>query len=198
VSGRRELLSVALQHGNAFLRGFQAATLKPADFFGDDDVLYLMEDMATGEIRASILWEWLHSTSTRSARMARGSPRTSISPPASLLAPSSMPGSLIQRYTYGKFATYPALPPETERRVFRRHERASSAASGGDCPGCIPGETLPVATATWPSPAVSVMVTTYTPAAPATAQSMRVIRSQRMRRRRDTAIAMTTVFQKAP
>ena len=38
----------------------QAAALKPADFFGDDDVLYLMEDMATGEIRASILHEWLH------------------------------------------------------------------------------------------------------------------------------------------
>ena len=43
-----------------FLRGFQAAALKPADFFGNDDVLYLMEDMATGEIRLSILWEWLH------------------------------------------------------------------------------------------------------------------------------------------
>ncbi len=38
----------------------QAAALKPADFFGNDDVLYLMEDMATGEIRVSILWEWLH------------------------------------------------------------------------------------------------------------------------------------------
>ena len=38
----------------------QAAALKPADFFGDDNVLYLMEDMATGEIRLSILWEWLH------------------------------------------------------------------------------------------------------------------------------------------
>ena len=34
--------------------------MKPADFFGNDDVLYLMEDMATGEIRLSILWEWLH------------------------------------------------------------------------------------------------------------------------------------------
>ena len=40
--------------------GFQAAALKPADFFGNDDVLYLMEDMATGEIRLSILWEWIH------------------------------------------------------------------------------------------------------------------------------------------
>jgi malate synthase len=60
VRGARNLLSVALQYGNAFLRGFQAAALKPADFFGDDDVLYLMEDMATGEIRLSILWEWLH------------------------------------------------------------------------------------------------------------------------------------------
>ena len=60
VRGARDLLSVALQYGNAFGRGYQAAALKPADFFGDDDVLYLMEDMATGEIRLSILWEWLH------------------------------------------------------------------------------------------------------------------------------------------
>ena len=60
VAGARDLLSVALQYGNAFGRGFQAAALKPADFFGNDDVLYLMEDMATGEIRLSILWEWLH------------------------------------------------------------------------------------------------------------------------------------------
>jgi malate synthase len=60
VRGARDLLSVALQYGNAFGRGFQAAALKPADFFGNDDVLYLMEDMATGEIRLSILWEWCH------------------------------------------------------------------------------------------------------------------------------------------
>jgi malate synthase len=60
VRGARDLLSVALQYGNAFGRGFQAAALKPAEFFGNDDVLYLMEDMATGEIRLSILWEWLH------------------------------------------------------------------------------------------------------------------------------------------
>jgi len=60
VRGARDLLSVALQYGNAFGRGFQAAALKAADFFGNDDVLYLMEDMATGEIRLSILWEWLH------------------------------------------------------------------------------------------------------------------------------------------
>src|SRR5271165_3026294 len=60
IRGARDLLSVALQYGNAFGEGFQAAALKPADCFGDDDVLYLMEDMATGEIRLSILWEWLH------------------------------------------------------------------------------------------------------------------------------------------
>src|SRR5262249_38480147 len=46
--------------GNAFGQGLQAAALKPADFFGSDDVLYLMEDMATGEIRLSIVWEWIH------------------------------------------------------------------------------------------------------------------------------------------
>jgi malate synthase len=62
VRGARDLLSVALQYGNAFGQGMQAAALKPADFFGDDDVLYLMEDMATGEIRLSILWEWLHKS----------------------------------------------------------------------------------------------------------------------------------------
>lgn len=60
VRGARDLLSVALQYGNAFLNGLQAAALKPADYFGNDDILYLMEDMATGEIRLSILWEWLH------------------------------------------------------------------------------------------------------------------------------------------
>ena len=60
IRGARNLISVALQYGNAFLQGFQAAALKPADFFGDDDVLYLMEDMATGEIRVSVLWEWIH------------------------------------------------------------------------------------------------------------------------------------------
>jgi malate synthase len=60
VRGARDLLSVAVQYGNAFEQGFQAAALKPADFFGDDNELYLMEDMATGEIRVSILWEWLH------------------------------------------------------------------------------------------------------------------------------------------
>jgi malate synthase len=60
IRGARDLMSVAIQYGNAFGQGMQAAALKPADFFGNDDVLYLMEDMATGEIRLSILWEWLH------------------------------------------------------------------------------------------------------------------------------------------
>jgi malate synthase len=67
VRGARDLLSVALQYGNAFGQGFQAAALKPADFFGNDDVLYLMEDMATGEIRLSILWEWLHKRASLTA-----------------------------------------------------------------------------------------------------------------------------------
>jgi malate synthase len=64
VRGARDLASVAIQYGNAFGQGLQAAALKPADFFGNDDVLYLMEDMATGEIRLSILWEWLHKHAT--------------------------------------------------------------------------------------------------------------------------------------
>jgi malate synthase len=76
VRGARDLLSVAIQYANAFSQGFQAAALKPADFFGDADVLYLMEDMATGEIRVSILWEWLHKraalTDTDSSGVAAG------------------------------------------------------------------------------------------------------------------------------
>jgi malate synthase len=67
IRGARDLLSVALQYGNAFGQGLQAAALKPADFFGNEDVLYLMEDMATGEIRLSILWEWLHKNATLTA-----------------------------------------------------------------------------------------------------------------------------------
>jgi malate synthase len=67
VRGARDLLSVALQYGNAFGQGLQAAALKPADYFGNDDVLYLMEDMATGEIRISILWEWLHKNASLTA-----------------------------------------------------------------------------------------------------------------------------------
>jgi malate synthase len=67
VRGARDLMSVALQYGNAFLVGLQAAALKPADYFGNDDVLYLMEDMATGEIRLSILWEWLHKNASFTA-----------------------------------------------------------------------------------------------------------------------------------
>jgi malate synthase len=67
IRGARDLLSVALQYGNAFGQGLQAAALKPADFFGNDDVLYLMEDMATGEIRLSILWEWIHKRASLTA-----------------------------------------------------------------------------------------------------------------------------------
>jgi malate synthase len=72
VRGARDLLSVALQYGNAFGQGMQAAALKAADFFGNDDVLYLMEDMATGEIRLSILWEWLH----KGAQLTADDPET--------------------------------------------------------------------------------------------------------------------------
>jgi isocitrate lyase len=74
IRGARNLLSVGLQYGNAFGQGFQAAALKPADFFGDDDILYLMEDMATGEIRLSILWEWLH----KGAALTEGDPETGL------------------------------------------------------------------------------------------------------------------------
>jgi len=74
IRGARNLLSVALQYGNAFGQGFQAAALKPADFFGNDDILYLMEDMATGEIRLSILWEWLH----KKARLTEDDPETGV------------------------------------------------------------------------------------------------------------------------
>jgi malate synthase len=81
IRGARDLLSVGLQYGNAFGQGFQAAALKPADFFGHDDVLYLMEDAATGEIRLSVLWEWLHKGGAFTAddeetRVSAGDPMT--------------------------------------------------------------------------------------------------------------------------
>jgi malate synthase len=74
IRGARNLISVALQYGNAFGQGMQAAALKPADFFGNDDILYLMEDMATGEIRVSILWEWVH----KGAKLTEDDPETGI------------------------------------------------------------------------------------------------------------------------
>ena len=65
---------MGLQYGNAFGQGFQAAALKPADFFGNDDILYLMEDAATGEIRLSILWEWVH----KGAKLTEDDPETGL------------------------------------------------------------------------------------------------------------------------
>jgi malate synthase len=87
VRGARDLISVALQYGNAFGQGMQAAALKPADFFGNDDVLYLMEDMATGEIRLSILWEWLH----------KGAPLTDDDAQTGVKAGDAFTGALFAR-----------------------------------------------------------------------------------------------------
>jgi hypothetical protein len=61
--------------------GYRAAALKPAVFFGNDDVLYLMEDMATAEIRLGVLWEWLQKGATftaddAAAGVKRGDPFT--------------------------------------------------------------------------------------------------------------------------
>jgi malate synthase len=94
IAGARDLLSVALQYGNAFLQGFQAAALKAADHFGNDDVLYLMEDMATGEIRLSILWEWLH----------KGASFTEGDPSLDLKAGASMTLALFQRLLEEEYA----------------------------------------------------------------------------------------------
>ena len=94
VRGARDLISVALQYGNAFGRGFQAAALKPADFFGNDDVLYLMEDMATGEIRLSILWEWLH----------KGAPFTEADTATGVSAGDTLTGPLFARLLAEEYA----------------------------------------------------------------------------------------------
>ena len=74
IRGARNLISVALQYGNAFGQGMQAAALKAADYFGNDDILYLMEDMATGEIRLSIVWEWLN----KEAKFTEDDPETVV------------------------------------------------------------------------------------------------------------------------
>ena len=94
VRGARDLLSVALQYGNAFGQGMQAAALKPADSFGDDDVLYLMEDMATGEIRLSILWEWLH----------KGAALTADDPETGLAAGTSFTREIFERLLAEEYA----------------------------------------------------------------------------------------------
>jgi malate synthase len=94
VRGARDLLSVAIQYGNAFLQGLQAAALKPADFFGNDDVLYLMEDMATGEIRLSILWEWLH----------KGAPFTEDDAPTGVRAGDTLSPELLARLLDEEYA----------------------------------------------------------------------------------------------
>jgi malate synthase len=93
VRGARDLISVAMQYGNAFGQGMQAAALKPADFFGNDDVLYLMEDMATGEIRLSILWEWLH----KGARLTDGDAATGAKA-GDLFTPELFARLLIEEY----------------------------------------------------------------------------------------------------
>jgi len=74
IRGARNLLSVGIQYGNALGQGMQAAALKPADFFGNPDILYLMEDAATGEIRLSILWEWVH----KGGRITEDDPQTGV------------------------------------------------------------------------------------------------------------------------
>ena|GEM_PF-1873413 len=83
IGGARDLLSIGLQYANAFLRGFQAATLKAADHFGDDDSLYSFEDMATGEIRLSILWEWLN----KGAPFTEAEPALGVRPGDPMTAP---------------------------------------------------------------------------------------------------------------
>jgi len=105
IRGARDLLSVALQYGNAFEQGLQAAALKPADFFGNDDVLYLMEDMATGEIRVSILWEWLH----KSAPLTEDDPETGV-----------IKGDTFSRELFDRLLTeeYDKLQQASDRNVF--------------------------------------------------------------------------------
>jgi malate synthase len=93
IRGARDLISVAMQYGNAFGQGMQAAALKPADFFGNDDVLYLMEDMATGEIRLSILWEWLH----KSAALTQSDEETGVVP-GDLFTPALFRRLLAEEY----------------------------------------------------------------------------------------------------
>jgi len=94
VGGVRDLLSVGLQYGNAFLQGYQAAALKRADYFGNQDVLYLMEDMATGEIRVSILWEWLN----------KGAPFTADDPETGVRAGETMTRDLFARLLDEEYA----------------------------------------------------------------------------------------------
>ena len=132
-AARRDLLSVALQYGNAFGQGLQAAALKPADSFGNDDVLYLMEDMATGEIRLSILWEWLHKHAALTAA-DEGSGRGAGDP--------FTPGDLPRPAGRGVRETAPRRQPRRPRSVENddaadraRDRRDLRHAARSSCPG---------------------------------------------------------------
>ncbi len=125
VRGARDLLSVALQYGNAFGQGFQAAALKPADFFGNDDVLYLMEDMATGEIRLSILWEWLH----------KGAPLTEDDAATGVRAGDTFTAALFARLLDEE---YDKLLPRRQPRRPRRLEADDAADRPRDRRGLRP------------------------------------------------------------
>ena len=114
VRGARDLLSVGLQYGNAFGRGFQAAALKPADFFGDDDVLYLMEDAATGEIRLSVLWEWLH----KSGRFTADDEETGVR------AGDPLTGELFLRLLEEEYAKLLAAADQGRSRRLEVHDAA--------------------------------------------------------------------------
>jgi malate synthase len=59
-----DMISVLLQYVNGFLVGMGAVAIKPASEFLNDLVLFLMEDAATAEIRASIIWDWIHKGAT--------------------------------------------------------------------------------------------------------------------------------------
>ena len=149
-------ISVALQYGNAFGQGLQAAALKPADFFGDDDVLYLMEDMATGEIRLSILWEWLHKQAHVHRRRR---------PPPASRAGDTLTPALFARLLDEEYAKL--LRRQQSRRARRledddpadrpRHRRHATSTSRGQ--GAVvhrPAEPRPSTTTTAPKPPAGV------------------------------------------
>ncbi len=120
--GARDLLSVAIQYGNAFGQGLQAAALKPADFFGNDDVLYLMEDMATGEIRVSILWEWLH----------KQAPFTEADAATGVAAGDTLTPALFARLLDEEYAKLLAAGSRDVHDDVERHHAAHCPRSRGD------------------------------------------------------------------
>jgi malate synthase len=124
IRGARDLISVALQYGNAFGRGLSGGRTEARRFLGNDDVLYLMEDMATGEIRLSILWEWVHKGARLTAADAAAGAQE-----GDLFTPELCARLIAEEYESCKRRATATCTTTPSKRRCRSHARSSRPTS---------------------------------------------------------------------